>query len=346
MKNTIKCIGIIALIAIIGFGISACKETDTSCSHNFSLWQERTAPTCLMASVETEKCSKCGELGIEKQVGKVALGHQGINAMYATCTGNGNTGSGTCTRTGCGQVIIGTVIPALGHQGSINAIYATCTGNGNTGFGFCGRCGQAVTGTVIPALGHEHIESLICKRVGCNHQYALGDTGPGGGKIIYIAPTIAGFEVTSTTPSFETYTAYYLEAAPLNAAGGTGVQATMRWGSSFNIGTGTRIGSGRNNTALIIAREKAAHPSDTYIYAALACDNYSISGFNDWFLPSIDELYQLLIRREYFSITSGTYWSSSQALNWDFALSQSFSSGLQDASGKLNNNNVRPIRAF
>jgi len=35
------------------------------------------------------------------------------------------------------------------------------------------------------------------------------------------------------------------------------------------------IGSGRNNTALIIAAEKAAYPSDTYIYAASACDNFS-----------------------------------------------------------------------
>ena len=183
MKRVFRLSGIITIFAIIGFGLSACKDTDTSCSHTFNLWQETTAPTCTAAGEDTEKCSKCSELGTKKQVGAVALGHQDlIPAFAATCTAAGNSEeSGTCTRTGCGQVLIGTVINALGHQG-INAVEATCTGDGNSGSGNCTRAGCVVTGTVIPALGHEGLtaafaatctiagnseESGTCTRAGC-----------------------------------------------------------------------------------------------------------------------------------------------------------------------------------
>ena len=43
-------------------------------------------------------------------------------------------------------------------------------------------------------------------------EYAVGDTGPGGGIIFYVS--IAGFTVTGTG----SFTAHYLEAAPVNIA--------------------------------------------------------------------------------------------------------------------------------
>jgi len=313
------------------------------------------AATCTEAG-NSQASGTCTRVGCGQVVtGTVipALGHQGLTpAFAATCTADGSSESGTCTRAGCGQVITGTVIPALGHQGLTPAFAATCTLAGNSQIsGTCTRtgCGQVVTGTVIPALGHDHTSSLICKRTGCDHQFALGDTGPAGGKIIYIAPT--GFTVTSTTTAFTTYTAYYLEAAPANAVGGTGVQTTMRWSTRSSspflsvTGTGQGIGSGRNNTALIIAAEKAAYPSDTYIYAALACDNYSVADFNDWFLPSRDELNQLYLRRTDVGIASIWCWSSSQ-FGIDFAWYQSFVNGDQAGLPKSYNTIVRPVRAF
>ncbi|MCL2443206.1 MAG: DUF1566 domain-containing protein [Treponema sp.] len=183
----------------------------------------------------------------------------------------------------------------------------------------------------------------------------LGDTGPAGGKIIYIDP--AGFEVTSTTAAFTTYTAYYLEAAPANAVGGTGAQTSMMWTTRLSepypnvTGTLFTIGSGRNNTALIIAAEKAAYPSDTYIYAALACDNYFVAGyetFNDWFLPSRNELNQLCLRQAYVGLSSSDrFWSSSQSqFNSSSAWHQNFASGWQDTHYKSFGYDVRPVRAF
>ncbi|MCL2808538.1 MAG: DUF1566 domain-containing protein [Treponema sp.] len=203
----------------------------------------------------------------------------------------------------------------------------------------CTKCGNILQAK----LGHDHISSLICKRDGCDHQYALGDTGPAGGKIIYVAPT--GFTVTSTTSAFTTYTAYYIEAAPTNA--GSSIRWSTQSSSPFPNVTGTleTIGSGRNNTALIIAAEQTAHPSNAYIYAALACDNYSVASFNDWFLPSRNELNQLYLRRADFSITTGLFWSSSQ-VDFDYAWRQNFDNSVQIGNGKNGNHVVRAVRAF
>ncbi|MCL2805410.1 MAG: DUF1566 domain-containing protein [Treponema sp.] len=196
-----------------------------------------------------------------------------------------------------------------------------------------------------------------CSEIGETRAAQIGDTGPGGGIIFYIADgeeeRPLGFEVTSTTSAFETYTAHYLEAAPENAVGGTGTQTMMRWstqdGSPYpNVaGTLITIGSGRNNTALIIAAEKAAHPANTFIYAALACDNYNTDSKDDWFLPSKDELNEFYKQKSYFGLTTGYFWSSSQAAG-NFAWDRSFLYGAESYGGAHKNvpTNVRAIRAF
>ncbi|MCL2444302.1 MAG: DUF1566 domain-containing protein [Treponema sp.] len=243
----------------------------------------------------------------------------------------------------------------------------TCTVAGNS-VRTCLNCTETDTRTSGFAL-LEHsfgwqetrtgVEIETCQNAGCEESdirltLALGDTGPAGGKIIYRAST--GFTVKSTTIAFTTYTAYYLEAAPANAVGGTEVQTTMRWSTRTDspypdvTGTGLGIGSGRNNTALIITAEKAAYPSNTYIYAALACANYSVAGFNDWFLPSRDELNAMYIARAAPNNiaglpTTGWLWSSSQS-SVSFAWAQLFESGYQGGLGKANDGSVRPVRAF
>ena len=213
------------------------------------------------------------------------------------------------------------------------------------------------------ALGHDHFESLICRRVGCNHQYAIGHSGPAGGIIIYVADgqgfTVYGYDEGTAVNgnahlNFDGYTAHYLEAAPTNAVGGdAGGNATMRWSTQISSDyfpdvaeTIEGIGYGRNNTALIIAAEKALYPSDTYIYAVLACDNYSIAEFNDWFLPSRDELNQLYLRRADFGLSSGWFWSSSQD-GINRAWNQNFYFGGQSVDfGKYFAGNVHAVRAF
>jgi uncharacterized repeat protein (TIGR02543 family) len=164
--------------------------------------------------------------------------------------------------------------------------------------------------------------------------YELGSTGPGGGKIFYQSEI--GFTMTDTNE-----VCHYLEAAPNN------MSTILAWASSgytyTNIsGTGTEIGTGRKNTALILA-------TDANAPAAKACKDYSGGGKTDWFLPSQYELNELYKNRGVVgNMGSSYYWSSSQHYyGSDSAWSQYFANGGQDNGIKGNNlYDVRAIRAF
>jgi hypothetical protein len=94
MKNTLRLIGIIAVIAIIGFVVTACDNGNQNCAHTpgavatcttaqtcttcghvitdalghtFSLWEKTTDPTYITEGEETEKCSVCDTLGTNKK---------------------------------------------------------------------------------------------------------------------------------------------------------------------------------------------------------------------------------------------------------------------------------------
>src|SRR5215469_4261590 len=135
MKQRIKFFGamqsiaIIALAMVIGFALVGCddpvKDTHTHTAG--------AAATCTTPQI----CTNCGE------VIQAALGHQGLTpAFAATCTEAGNSEAhGTCTRGGCGQVVTGTPISALGHlanswnwttynsmNGKVNCTRTGCTG--------------------------------------------------------------------------------------------------------------------------------------------------------------------------------------------------------------------------
>jgi hypothetical protein len=71
----------------------------------------------------------------------------------------------------------------------------------------------------------------------------------------------------------------------------------------------TTFGSGAQNTAAIIS---LCSQQNT---AALACDQYSINGYADWYLPSYEELkliwQNLYLNNVNASLSSGNYWCSS-----------------------------------
>jgi hypothetical protein len=171
--------------------------------------------------------------------------------------------------------------------------------------------------------------------------YEIGDTGPAGGKIFYVNQNGFDFFTGSTSGDTAAKKCYYLEAAPAN------ISETFRWitgpFSTTNIaGTGTAIGTGKKNTAIMVTID-----TDSGLAAAKACVAYGNgTAFNDWFLPSKDELNQLYLNRITLSIPStGTYWSSSQS-STNTAIPQNFSSGSQMDFGKTNSYNVRAVRAF
>jgi hypothetical protein len=141
---------------------------------------------------------------------------------------------------------------------------------------------------------------------------------------------------------------HYLEAAPTSlppvawaspncippSSGGTGEWVVIK-------DTAETIGTGRRNTALILALDPTAP-------AAKSCRDYSNGGFSDWFLPSKDELNELYNQRALVSnIGTNCYWSSTHdgivyARRKDFGGNKSS----YDHKNSAAENYVRPIRAF
>jgi hypothetical protein len=108
----------------------------------------------------------------------------------------------------------------------------------------------------------------------------------------------------------------------------------------------TSAGTGRRNTSVIISAQGTGR------YAAELCAGLALNGYNDWFLPGIDELDLLYQNRNILGGFSGTYWSSSEYRNkynvraHMFALSKDFNSGICSVDTKRTEHKVRAVRVF
>jgi len=112
-------------------------------------------------------------------------------------------------------------------------------------------------------------------------------------------------------------------------------------GTSIPGATGTAIGTGNANTVAIMAACPTAG------IAARLCGNLVEGGYDDWYLPSKDELNKLFLNRVAiggFDINQ-IYWSSSQN-NASEAWDQEFFSGTQFQSPKELEGFVRAVRSF
>jgi hypothetical protein len=178
----------------------------------------------------------------------------------------------------------------------------------------------------------------------------LGDTGPGGGKIFYYLA--AGF---SCGPNFtDTASATggkcrWLEVARSGWNGGAG-DPLAKFANAYGAIVSARetaIGRGYSNTKAI----RMQRVTDTNTAAVLA-DSHTVTVegvvFEDWYLPSQDELLQMQLRRVAIGdFSAGRYWSSTDwSSNTNDAYSYEFPAVGGGGSGKLNTFYVRPIRAF
>ncbi len=130
----------------------------------------------------------------------------------------------------------------------------------------------------------------------------------------------------------------YLEAAPSD-------QGRYEWGGDETAigGTGTGIGSGKANTEKIVAKLGYNRGTD---YAAKICADLELGGYDDWFLPSKDELNELYKHKEAVGgFSSVFYWSSSEDGSM-YAWGRSFGSGSQDDDCGGSGYRVRAVRAF
>ena len=186
---------------------------------------------------------------------------------------------------------------------------------------------------------------------------SVGDTGPGGGKVFYDA---------GSTQSW----GRYLEVAPTDYQ--VNGSPRVAWGCYGTItgATATAIGTGKANTATILAtcKETDIAADVAYKYSTTTTPN-APGAAGQWFLPSKDELNELCKiysngstdTAQYESNQNGctgstsptggfaadNYWSSSEIWSGG-AWYQYFNYGYQgnDAAKYYATGFVRPVRAF
>jgi hypothetical protein len=159
--------------------------------------------------------------------------------------------------------------------------------------------------------------------------YRMGGVGPAGGWIFYDkGRVINGWR--------------YLEAAPLEAE-----FIGLQWGSYQKTvsGTATEVGMGKRNTDLIVNFLKRNGEINR---AAQICNELDMGGYDDWFLPSKDELdlmYKNLKAKGLGKFDDAWYWSSSEYTD-TLAWAQNFVDGQQSSNFEFVRNRVRAVRAF
>ena len=198
--------------------------------------------------------------------------------------------------------------------------------------------------------------------------FKVGDTGPGGGTIFFVAakPFPCGVGLADQCQ--------YLEAAPVEDE----VHRTWLGVKKFPLpsqvlgASRTGLGAGLQNSLDISRHEGATADNSAAVYAL----NYTHGGKSDWFLPSLNELEVLcsfahgVIFDEVFTgcafpvndtdvyvpptlMRNDHYWTSTEDVSaydtppqFDTALALDGTLGLRFSKLKNNEYRVRPIRAF
>ena len=226
----------------------------------------------------------------------------------------------------------GDSIPLPDRPGALGTEETTTTAPGTT------VPGETTTtvlgGTTVPAEATTTTE-FIAPEVKCTAK--VGDAGPGGG-VVFIDASTTG---NNTGECFE--------AAPATWA--------LSWGcgSTMLVTEDLAIGTGKENTAAIVAG-CAAGEDQTTMFAAKFADQLRAGGKDDWFLPSQDELAELFAQRKLFAdcgtgkcaadLAASIYWSSSHGGARD-AVAINFVVGSDPVNEPQKTIHfVRPVRSF
>jgi len=195
-----------------------------------------------------------------------------------------------------------------------------------TGYGVAstgsGQASTTTTGATTPASAQAAASA--------NKTYNIGDKGPAGGIIFYDkGMKEAGWR--------------YLEAAPRDFN-------DVQWGAADvydygGFGTKTAIGDGKKNTEVMVVVLQEYKETSRAAQLARAFDG---GGYEDWFLPSQDELnmmYKNLKQSGKGGFSNGWYWSSSTSGS-NTTYIQRFNDGTQEKGRRSTPCSVRFVRQF
>ena len=198
MKNISK-FWLIAIIAIIGFGLISCDGGNKTCAHVWGEVYVATAPTCVTDGAGTRICTKCVITATIVTIPVDINAHdwdEWIKESSPSCL-LPSTGEETrnCKRENCNLTDERTnVVGALGHDLAPTQnvfLQPTCIekGYGETA---CSRCEHKEAGAELNALGHKHTnyvsnddakcgedgtKTAICDNDGCIVPDTTADTG-------------------------------------------------------------------------------------------------------------------------------------------------------------------------
>ena len=140
----------------------------------------------------------------------------------------------------------------------------------------------------------------------------------GGGKIVYLLqPSDTGYD-SNVQHGLIAATVILKDPDNIAVDNYGGVDGGYFWAlldkaETVLSSTSSVIGSGSGNTTAII-NQNGSGESYGYTYAAEVASNYSINGYDDWYLPSYGELVIMYTNRDYVggAFAGHMYWSSTE----------------------------------
>ena len=283
---------------------------------------------------------------------------------------------------GCGNWIMEL---AVGYQGGYqmtswaipsSAIDSTFYFGGSTsGSGMA----KSALSPIDPALV-QNIALQMYPGVGCadGGPCAVGDTGPGGGVVVYVSATPITLQGSGRTvtriemaPNNWGGTTYPTDPAlqmcePYNGGGPlwTGTKPGG-WSGYSNVSLPSGLGYGLSNTNKLLTYNTSGVSCALGSQAAAVARNYSGGGLNDWFLPSADELNIVCryantldmtstaactagtVRPGFISTANPNWWSSSiYGSQENVTIRIRNATGAYSHSSQSNVSSIRPIRMF